>query len=129
MKIFAVISLFFVFLSCSKGYGYQIEKGNTIVFYTNKNEKPLAKKVADYWIENQINGQAKQFIRILKQTKCYHLQLIVKDEFKKSTLTFEEIKLFSELENELNKFVFTSIPCRIVICDGNFKELYSPISE
>ena len=123
--------LFFLLLivSCSKGFGDKIENGNTTIFYTNKNEKIVAEKLAKYWTKNQIDGKEKQFIRILKYKEAYHLQLILRKEFKSSALSFEEIKLFTELQSELNKLVFTSLPCKIIICDGNFKEIYTPVSE
>ena len=123
--------LFFLLLivSCSKGFGDKIENGNTTIFYTNKNEKVVAEKLAKYWIKNQIDGKKKQFIRILKFKEVYHLQLILREEFKLSALSFEEIKLFTELQSELNKYVFTSLPCKIILCDGNYKELYTPVSE
>jgi len=123
--------LFFLLLivSCSKGFGDKIESGNTTIFYTTKNEEIVAKKLALYWIKNQIDGKEKQFIRIIKYKEAYHLQLISKEDFKSSTLSFEEIKLFTELQSELNKYVFTSLPCRIKLCDGNFKEIYTPVSE
>ena len=123
--------LFFLLLivSCSKGFGDKIESGNTTIFYTTKNEKGIAEKLAIYWIKNQIDGKEKQFIRILKFKEVYHLQLISKEDFKSSALSFEEIKLFTELQSELNKYVFTSLPCKIILCDGNYKELYTPVSE
>ena len=123
--------LFFLLLivSCSKGFGDKIESGNTTIFYTNKNEKVVAEKLAKYWIKNQIDGKEKQFIRILKFKEAYHLQLILREDFKLSALSFEEIKLFTELQSELNKYVFTSLPCKIILCDGNYKELYTPVSE
>ena len=123
--------LFFLLLivSCSKGFGDKIESGNTTIFYTNKNEKVVAEKLAKYWTKNQIDGKEKQFIRILKFKEVYHLQLILREEFKKSGLSFEEMKLFTELQSDLNKHVFTSLPCWIKLCDGNFKEIYTPVSE
>ena len=123
--------LFFLLLivSCSKGFGDKIESGNTTIFYTTKNEKIVAEKLAKYWIKNQIDGNEKQFIRILRYKEAYHLQLILREEFKSSALSFEEIKLFTELQSDLNKHVFTLLPCRIKLCDGNFKEIYTPVSE
>jgi len=123
--------LFFLLLivSCSKGFGDKIESGNTTIFYTTKNEKGIAEKLALYWIKNQIDGKEKQFIRIIKYKEAYHLQLILREEFKSSALSFEEIKLFTELQSDLNKHVFTLLPCRIKLCDGNFKEIYTPVSE
>lgn len=129
MKNSFFLLIILLFSSCSKGYGDKIERGNTIVFYPTKNEKVLAEKLAAYWINKQIDGKEKQFIRILKYKECYHLQLISKEEFKPSALSFEEIKLFMELQSELNKYVFTLLPCRITLCDGNYKELYTPVSE
>ena len=127
----STFSLFFLLLivSCSKGFGDKIESGNTTIFYTTKNEKVVAEKLALYWIKNQIDGKEKQFIRTLKFKEVYHLQLILREEFKLSALSFEEIKLFTELQSELNKYVFTSLPCKIILCDGNYKELYTPVSE
>ena len=127
----STFSLFFLLLivSCSKGFGDKIESGNTTIFYTIRNEKGIAEKLAIYWIKNQIDGKEKQFIRILKFKEVYHLQLILREEFKLSALSFEEIKLFTELQSELNKYVFTSLPCKIILCDGNYKELYTPVSE
>ena len=127
----STFSLFFLLLivSCSKGFGDKIESGNTTIFYTTKNEKVVAEKLAKYWIKNQIDGKEKQFIRTLKFKEVYHLQLILREEFKSSALSFEEIKLFTELQSELNKLIFTTLPCKIIICDGNFKEIYTPVSE
>ena len=129
MKNSFFLLVILLFSSCSKGYGDKIERGNTTVFYTTKNEKVVAEKLAKYWIKNQIDGKEKQFIRILKFKEVYHLQLILREEFKLSALSFEEIKLFTELQSELNKYVFTSLPCKIILCDGNYKELYTPVSE
>ena len=127
----STFSLFFLLLiiSCSKGFGDKIESGNTTIFYTTKNEKVVAEKLAKYWIKNQINGKEKQFIRIIKYKEAYHLQLILREDFKSSTLSFEEIKLFTDLQSNLNKLVFTLLPCKIKLCDGNFKEIYTPVSE
>ena len=127
----STFSLFFLLLivSCSKGFGDKIESGNTTIFYTTKNEKVVAEKLAKYWIKNQIDGKEKQFIRTLKFKEVYHLQLILREEFKSSALSFEEIKLFTELQSNLNKLVFTLLPCKIKLCDGNFKEIYTPVSE
>ena len=123
--------LFFLLLivSCSKGFGDKIESGNTTIFYNTKNEKIVAEKLAEYWINKQIDGKEKQFIRINKYKEAYYLQLILREEFKSSALSFEEIKLFTELQSNLNKLVFTLLPCKIKLCDGNFKEIYTPVSE
>ena len=129
MKNSFFLLIILLFSSCSKGYGDKIERGNTTVFYPTKNEKGIAEKLAIYWIKNQIDGKEKQFIRILRYKEAYHLQLILREEFKTSALSFEEMKLFTELQSELNKLIFTSLPCKIILCDGNFKEIYTPVSE
>jgi len=125
--------LFFVLLallsSCSKGYGEKIENENVIVFYLDKAHKKEAQKLLDFWVEEQFNSDKKQYLRLLGDAKNnYSVQLIASPNFDPKTISFEEIKLFTELKYRLDTEVFKPQTCKIVICDGTFRPIYTPVN-
>lgn len=123
LMLFVLISLF----SCSKGYGEKIEAKNVVVFFLDKSHEAMAQKTLDFWLNEQLNGERIQYLRILKfDESTFDLQLISSRDKDPKEMTFEEIKLFLELKTKLDSAVFKPSMCRIVICDGSFNPLFIP---
>lgn len=107
--------------SCSKGYGTSYIQKNLTVYYTNKNDLKLAKKLADYWFVNGLIGDKAQTIRVFNvDNKNRQVQLIALKKLDVNSLKFEEIEEIQKLENDLNKTIFKDNKVDVVICDSRF---------
>ena len=126
MKGCLIIFLFTVFIvsSCAKGYGTAYVTGNVSIYYYSPNDLNQVKTLAEFWNRNNLSKKKKQFLRVFKTDKGnYQLQLIVSKSELVHNLKFDEIKLLQELENKLNKEVFTQNKIDLVICDSRFTVL------
>ena len=128
-------SPFFFFLfslvilsSCLKGEENIIEKKNICIHYENRNDKPYAEKLLNFWISNKYNGKRKQDIHLSKSkdNKMYILKVIIREGFDGDKIPFQEIKLFNDLQNKLNSQIFKDIPCQIAISDEHFNVISIP---
>ncbi len=107
--------------SCSKGYGTSYIQKNLTVYYTNRNDLKLAKKLADYWFVNGLIGVKSQSIRVFNvDNKNRQVQLIALKKLDVNSLKFEEIEEIQKLENDLNKTIFKDNKVDVVICDSRF---------
>jgi len=107
--------------SCSKGYGTSYIQKNLTVYYTNRNDLKLAKKLADYWFVNGLIGDKAQTIRVFNvDNKNRQVQLIALKKLDVNSLKFEEIEEIQKLENDLNKTIFKDNKVDVVICDSRF---------
>lgn len=123
MKGCLIVFLFTVFIvsSCAKGYGKVYVTGNVSIYYYSPNDLNQVKTLAEFWNRNNLSKKKKQFLRVFKTDKGnYQLQLIVSKSELVHNLKFDEIKLLQELENKLNKEVFTQNKIDLVICDSRF---------
>ena len=128
-RLFFLFILAFISLpSCLDDGKMVIEKNNTIVYYDNQEDEIYATKVINFWIDNKYDGKRKQSLKIskLKDNKSYLLKVIVREDFKSQNMPFEDIKLFYELQTQLNKEIFVSTPCQIAVCDKYFNVLTIP---
>lgn len=107
--------------SCLKGYGTSYIQKNLTVYYTNRNDLKLAKKLADYWFVNGLIGDKAQTIRVFNvDNKNRQVQLIALKKLDVNSLKFEEIEEIQKLENDLNKTIFKDNKVDVVICDSRF---------
>jgi hypothetical protein len=127
--------LFFFFLfslltlsSCLKQEGNIIESSNTTVHFENNKDRIYAEKLLNFWIENQFNGQRKQDLELTKSAdnRMYILKVIVREGFDGENLPYEELKLFNDIQTNLNAQIFQEIPCQIAISDQHFNTLSIP---
>jgi hypothetical protein len=121
--LFVIVTLF----SCSKGYGDKVEDKNVVVYFLDKSHKEMAQKTLNFWINEGLDGDKIQHLRLLKfDKKTIDLQLIASKNKDPKAMTFEEIKLFLELKAKLDSVVFKPQTCRIVICDASFNPIFTP---
>jgi hypothetical protein len=126
MKGCVIVFLFTVFIvsSCAKGYGTAYVSGNVSIYYYSPNDLNQVKTLAEFWNRNNLAKKKKQFLRVFKTGKGnFQLQLIASKSELANNLKFDEIKLLQELENKLNKEVFTQNKIDLVICDSRFTVL------
>ena len=128
MKSSLLILMLFLTFSCIKSNGEYIEKENLVIYYDVEEDKVYAEKLMDFWIDNKYSGKRKQYLKISRSedNKTYHIKVIMRSEFKPEDITFEEIQLFNEIQERLNKTVFINKPCQIAVCDSHFKILNIP---
>mgnify|MGYP001239525533 CR=1 FL=1 len=127
--------LFFFFLSslitlssCLKGEKNIIEKNNTTIYYEGPKDKLYAEQLLHFWIKNRFNGKRKQNLHLSKSkdNKMYILKVIIREGFDGKKIPFEDLKLFNDLQNELNSQIFKDVPCQIAISDKHFEVISIP---
>jgi len=128
MKFPLLVLLFILLSSCIKSYGEYIEKENVVVYYDVEEDKTYAEKLMNFWIENKYSGKRKQYLKISRSenNKTYLVKVIIRNDFNPADITFEEIQLFNEIQELLNKSIFIKKPCQIAVCDSHFNNLNIP---
>lgn len=125
-RFLCFIVVFFFLESCSKGYGHKLTAENLNVYFEKKDLEKLANSLGKFWQEKELVGEREQNIKLSENKESYFIHLIISEEFKDAELTFEERKLLFELQKEMDTTIFKSLkPCKILICDNEFKTLYS----
>lgn len=114
--------------SCLNDGKLAVEKNNTVIYYDVKEDEVYANKVLNFWIKHKYDGRRPQSLKISrnKDNKSYILKVIVREDFKSQQMPFEDIKLFYEIQSQLNKEVFIETPCQIAVCDKYFNILTIP---
>ncbi len=114
--------------SCLNDGKLAVEKNNTVIYYDVKEDEVYANKVLNFWIKHKYDGRRPQNLKISrnKDNKSYILKVIVREDFKSQQMPFEDIKLFYEIQSQLNKEVFIETPCQIAVCDKYFNILTIP---
>lgn len=130
MKSPLLILLLILLSSCIKSHGEYLETENVVVYYDLEEDKKYAEKLMDFWIDNKYSGKRKQYLKISRSedNKTYLVKVIIRNDFNPAEITFEEIQLFNEIQEQLNKTIFIKQPCQIAICDSHFKVLNIPNS-
>lgn len=119
------IALFLVlllFASCEGNSYHQIKGGEFTVNYSDQGITEQATELAKYWKENDLIVEGKQDIALFFNDGIWIVKLIANDP--KEELTFEERKLFIELENDLSERVFNGNPVSIQISNKKFETIY-----
>jgi hypothetical protein len=128
MKSSLLILVLILLSSCIKRNGEYLETENVVVYYDLEEDKKYAEKLMDFWIDNKYSGKRKQYLKISRSedNKTYLVKVIIRNDFNPAEITFEEIQLFNEIQELLNKTIFIKQPCQIAICDSHFKVLNIP---
>lgn len=126
MKRLSLLSLLIVFISssCTSGFGNKLQGEKLDIYYPDKSDVEFADQLGKYWHENALTGSKKQFIQLEKETTFYKIKIIASAEFSHQSLTIDERMLLLGLQRDLNESIFKDLPCRIIICNNEFKELY-----
>ena len=114
--------------SCLHGEENIIEKNNTTIHYPDQNDRVHAEQLLSFWITNKFNGQRKQDLHLSKSkdNKMYILKVILREGFDGKKIPYEDLKLFNDVQNKLNKQIFKDIPCQIAISDEHFNVISIP---
>ena len=85
-----------------------VEKNNTTVYYDIKKDQVYAERLLDFWIRNNFDGKRKQSLKLTreKDNKSFILKVIVTENFQSQQMPFEDIKLFNEIQSQLNEEIF-----------------------
>jgi hypothetical protein len=120
IKIFPIF-FFLILFSCVKGYGVAYVKNNLTVYYTIDSDLQSAKLLADFWFNNQLINNKKQFLRInYVPNKPRQIQLVANDPIAAKKMNFEELNLLQNIENQLNESIFKTAKIDLVLCDNRF---------
>lgn len=112
--------------SCSRSFGNKLTDPDLDVYYEFSEDENKASALGKYWKKNGFTGDAHQSIRLTKDKEHYFVQLIASNEKNAGDVSFEEMKLLLDLQDELDSVIFNSgMRCQIVICDGQFKPLFN----
>ena len=113
-----------ILASCSENEDFTFKTKGLTVFYSNKKDSSKVYKLADYWKKNNLLTSKHQYIRLVHTSdSLYYLQLILSDNENVKNLTFNDLKLIQNLENDLNKNVFLNSIVKIKITDKSFDHL------
>ena len=126
--VFFLILSFLIFQSCLNDGKMAVEKNNTTVYYDIKEDQVYAERLLDFWIRNNFDGKRKQSLKLTreKNNKSFILKVIVTENFQSQQMPFEDIKLFNEIQSQLNEEIFINIPSQIAVCDKYFNILTIP---
>jgi hypothetical protein len=116
--------LMVVLVSCGQNYGNKLESKELDVYFSNSAVENLARKLGKYWKENNLLGAKKQFLRLDKSSNFYSIHLIHSGQFKVQNMSFDERKLLKQLQDSLQKNVFSNNEVHVLICDEQFNPLY-----
>jgi len=119
-----IFFLFFILLGCSQNEDFVFKTEGISIFYSDKNDSIKVHQIADYWKKNNLTSSKHQYIRLYHQSdSLYHLQLILNKDEDVKDLTYKDLSLIQDLENDLNKHLFVGSTVKIKITDKSFNEL------
>lgn len=121
---FALVFFLGIFSSCSSGFGNKLQGEKLEIYFPNKDDEQIADQLGKFWHRKGLIGSKKQSIQLVKTEAYYKLKLIASETFDPQTFPVEERILLLDLQRELNDSIFAKTPCRIVICNNEFKELF-----
>jgi len=129
-KIFSyfTLPLLIFLLSCSKGHGLHTTAHNITVYYEETSQEKMAKEILEFFKAIKISPSHQMDLKLIKLERKFQLLFIKGEAFKAEDLDFEEIKIFLDLQQQLNAKVssFTATPCEIAIANNQFEVLEIP---
>lgn len=125
MKITIIAALLPLVVACSSGFGSKLASDKLDVYYSDASLQSYADSLGSYWTKNGLTGSRKQSIQLEYSKKGYAVKIIRSQEFEKQDLSVEEIALLNELTVALSNEVFNKKAVNIVICDDEFKPIYT----
>ena len=125
-----IFGIIFLLFACDMNGEKVIDKGPLKVYYSDSADEIVISAFYDFWTKEQYVGERTQSIKITKNTKrnIYEVRIILRKDFAPSLkIEFEELKLLSQIQQDLNTNVFMKDLCELVICDNKFQTLTTPI--
>ena len=121
------IPLFLILYACSNGHGLHVSRNNISCYYEEDEHKEIADKIVTFILNIGISPNKNMDVKLLKSNTKFQLLLIKNDAFK-SDVNFEEIKLLSDFQDQLNSSIseFKLNPCEVALADNQFKILEIP---
>lgn len=123
MKIVVLIVLVLSTCACSSGFGNKLKSEKLDVYYDDSNLAALADSLGSYWTKNDLIGDRKQSIKLVKSGAKYQVLIIQSNEFKSEKLEPTEIALLENLKSELQSTIFNNKSTSIVICNDEFESI------
>ncbi|MCR9172581.1 MAG: hypothetical protein NXI10_08825 [bacterium] len=125
MRILLALILLTI-IGCTDSSDSQVSGGQFTVHFNNTKDHDLAKDIVKFWKSDSLITGKPQDVRLKRTNGGYDLLLIATEKMKADTLTFEDIRSLTELEQRLQANVFGDKTVTIVVADENFKPLYRP---
>lgn len=123
-KFILLSSFFILFLSgCGQNLGNRVEGEKITIYFEDKNDLELAKKIGKFWKENELIGSKKQTLKLEREGKNYALFLVASFPNEIATIPFEHQKLLYELQNQLDSLVPAGKKMQLVLSNSKFEEL------
>jgi hypothetical protein len=127
MRFGFLFSVFFLaaITGCTSDDRNRIDGGELTVYFIDKKDESLAKKVAHYWKEHDLLTGKPQDLQLSKIEDVYTLAMIAKDPSQLEMMTFVEKRLLNKLEKDLWINVFEKKAFNLVLANDKFETLYS----
>lgn len=117
--------VFLISLSCQQNYGNKLESEQLDVYYMQKKDEMYARKIGEFWKENNYLTNKKQSLQLDYSEGVYLLKLVVSDTLVLKNLSFDERNILLGLQKEIGEKVFPKNNFEIVLSDQRFKSLYN----
>jgi hypothetical protein len=119
---FPLIVFLFLISACQNNHGHRVEAENLTVFFEEKEDLELAKKVANYWMKNDFVGSEHQYIKLIKSEYNVQIYLIAREEKNVKTIPFKHRLELTNLQKQLAT-IDSTLQFEFVISDKNFNPL------
>ncbi len=121
-----VFYLLVILLSaCAGDFGHKVVGDNLTVYFTDRNDEKLAENIALFWKENQLIAADKQDLQLVRLKETVQLRMIANVPENVKNMSFEERKLLSELEQQIQANMDEE-SLQLVICNSKFEPIYIP---
>lgn len=124
-RFFLFSLLLILFFACEENKGNRIEGEKIILFFDDKANFGTAKRIAEFWKENDFLGEKRQYLKLSKYGDVFYLSLIAEDKKSVHALSFYERKLLLELQKQIDSLLPKNHYSNIVLCDSNFEPLFN----
>lgn len=121
-----VFCLLVILLSaCAGDFAHKVVGDNLTVYFTDRNDEKLAENIALFWKENQLIAADKQDLQLVRLKETVQLRMIANVPENVKNMSFEERKLLSELEQQIQANMDEE-SLQLVICNSKFEPIYIP---
>lgn len=124
MRIICYVGIFLLFglYSCGENLGNRVEGTHFCIYFQDKTDLKLVKKIGQFWKKNALIGSRKQSLKLSKSGNSYLLHLIANEPENLDKMPFEHQKLLIDLQQELTQLVGKNEKIELVLCNSKFEE-------
>jgi hypothetical protein len=124
VKIYSFSLLIFLFSACGQDYGNKLESNELDIYFTDNHDEDLARKIAEFWKQNKLLGNKKQYLQLSRNKDLVQLKLIPSEKFQAENFSFDERSILKSLQDSLqNKLNLKQL--ELVIANSQFKTIYN----